>query len=244
MLFRINLKKKLKADLLFSTTNQRRLTMNHILNSKIALRTLGAIGLSAFAVLPLQAASKIESEPNGSWVSLSGKVVSHTPKAFILDYGEGTITVETDDWDSIGDGWGINENDSVTVYGKVDNNFYKRKTIEAGSVYVDDLNTMITAPSKADEESPVPLTYTYLSVPSNYELQLSGTVTSVMGREFTIDTGTKKVSVDTINMSYNPLDNVGFQQVDEGDFVTVSGDLDLGIFDENEISAETIISYN
>jgi len=33
-------------------------------------------------------------------------------------------------------------------------------------------------------------------------------------------------------------------QIEEGDFVSVSGDLDLSVFDEAEISAEAIVNYN
>jgi len=166
------------------------------------------------------------------------------PEAFTLDYGEGTITVETDDWDSIGDAWTIAEGDSVTVYGRVDDGLYQNRRIEAGSVYIEDLDTMVTAPSAADEEEVLPVTYTYLSVPADYDYQVAGTVTSISGREFTIDTGDRKISVDTMQMAYNPLDDDGVVQIGEGDFVSVSGDLDLNVFDENEISAEAIINYN
>ncbi|HEX5793219.1 MAG TPA: DUF5666 domain-containing protein, partial [Rheinheimera sp.] len=188
-------------------------------------------------------AKNVQAKPDGSWISLSGQVVSHTPKSFTLDYGEGTILVETDDWDSIGDGWALNEGDKVTVYGMIDDGFYQTKRIEAGSIYIEDLNTMVTAPSSADEEI-MPDSYTYFSVPADYDLQVAGTVTSVSGREFTIDTGKRKITVDTLALGYNPLDEVGIQQIEKGDFVSVSGDLDLSIFDKSEIIAENIVSYN
>lgn len=208
------------------------------------LQAISAIGAAAAITLPAPVIAQVEGKPDGSWVSLSGQVASHTPDEFTLDYGEGTITVETDDWDSIGDAWAISEGDSVTVYGRVDDGFYQNRKIEAGSVYIDDLDTLVTAPSVADEEVALPVTYTYLSVPADYDFQVAGTVMSISGREFTIDTGDREISVDTIRMGYNPLDDIGLVQIEEGDFVSVSGDLDLSVFDENEISAETIISYN
>ncbi|NMT65124.1 NirD/YgiW/YdeI family stress tolerance protein [Marinobacter orientalis] len=218
--------------------------MDFITNNTNLLKAISAIGAAAAITLPAPvAAQDVEEKPDGSWVSLSGKVASHTPEAFTLDYGEGTITVETDDWDTIGDGWAISEGDKVTVYGRVDDGLYQDRKIEAGSVYIEDLNTMVTAPSPADEEDPLPLNYTYLSVPADYDIQVVGTVTSVSGREFTIDTGERQVSVDTLQMGFNPLDDVGFVQVEEGDFVSVSGDLDMSVFDETEISAETIVKY-
>lgn len=215
--------------------------MTFLPNKINLLKTVCAVSVAAAIALPLQA-DTVKNKVDGSWVSLTGKVVSHTPKAFTLDYGKGTILVETDDWDSLGDGWAISESDKVTVYGRVDDGFYESKTIEAGSVYITDTNTMVTAPSTADEEGIV--TYTYFNVPADYNFQIAGTVTSVNGREFTVDTGKRKMTVDTIEMSYNPLDDIGIQQIDKGDFVSVSGDLDVNIFDNNEITAQTIVSYN
>ncbi|NMT65129.1 NirD/YgiW/YdeI family stress tolerance protein [Marinobacter orientalis] len=218
--------------------------MKFMRKNRNLLQAMSVVGAAAAITLPAPVVAQIEDKPDGSWVSLSGQVASHTPNEFTLDYGEGTITVETDDWDSLGDGWAISEGDRVTVYGRVDDGFYQDRRIEAGSVYIEDLDTVITAPSAADEEEVLPLTYTYLSMPADYDFQVTGTVTSISGREFTIDTGDREVSVDTMQMGYNPLDDAGLVQIEEGDFVSVSGDLDLGVFDENEISAETIVSYN
>ncbi|MYL24315.1 NirD/YgiW/YdeI family stress tolerance protein [Halomonas alkaliantarctica] len=208
------------------------------------LHTVSMLGAAAAISLPMSAMAQVEGKPDGTWASLSGKVASHTPESFVLDYGEGTITVETDDWDSLGDGWAINEGDQVTVYGKIDDGFYQDKRIEASSVYVSDMDTVISAPSLADEEEVVPVAYTYFAVPTDYDLQMAGTVTSVSGREFTLDTGERKVSIDTLQMPYNPLDDTGMVKIEEGDFVSVSGDLDLSVFDEAEISAENVITYN
>jgi len=218
--------------------------MRFIPANRKLLHAIGTVGTTAAFTLSAPVAAQVEGKPDGSWVSLSGQVAAHTPNAFTLDYGEGTVTVETDDWDSIGDAWVISEGDNVTVYGRVDKGLYQNSRIEAGSVYIDDLDTMITAPSAADEEESLPVTYTYLSVPADYDFQVAGTVTSISGREFTIDTGDNRVSVDTLRMGYNPLDDVGMVQIEEGDFVSVSGDLDLSVFDEAEISAEAIVNYN
>jgi len=218
--------------------------MKSIAQNRNLIQAVSIIGAAAAITLPATVSAQVQDKPDGSWVSLSGQVASHTPDAFTLDYGEGTITVETDDWDSIGDAWTIAEGDSVTVYGRVDDGLYQNRRIEAGSVYIEDLDTMVTAPSAADEEEVLPVTYTYLSVPADYDYQVAGTVTSISGREFTIDTGDRKISVDTMQMAYNPLDDDGVVQIGEGDFVSVSGDLDLNVFDENEISAEAIINYN
>lgn len=218
--------------------------MKFTTNHSTLLKTGCALGLACALVMSLPSqANPVKNKTDGSWVALSGQVVTHTPSQFTLDYGEGTILVETDDWDSLGDGWVISEGDKVTVYGLVDDGFYQTKRIEAGSVYIEDSSTMVTAPSNADEEA-APATYTYFSVPADYDLQLAGTVTSVSGRNFTIDTGKRKVTVNTLGMGYNPVDNIGVQQIKKGDFVSVTGDLNLNMFENALINAETIVSYD
>jgi hypothetical protein len=79
-------------------------------------------------------------------------------------------------------------------------------------------------------------------VVTDYDVQLTGEVTSVSGREFTIDTGKRKVQVDTRMMPYNPMDEAGYQQVEKKDWVTVSGDVDYDIFEQREIMAESIVT--
>jgi hypothetical protein len=42
-------------------------------------------------------------------------------------------------------------------------------------------------------------------------------------------------------MDYNPLDELGFQQVDEGDYVSIRGNIDITFWDERELSADSIV---
>lgn len=175
---------------------------------------------------------------DGSWISINGTVTTVGPDAFNLDYGEGIVIVEMDDWDLDNDGYKLLADDKVTVYGRVDDDLYETTSIEASSVYVKNLNTYFYA-SAADEET-LPAIATVPVV--DYDLQLTGEVTKVEGREFTIDTGTRQMSVDTIEMSYNPLDDEGFQKIEVGDRVSVTGDIDNKTWDERELSAETIIT--
>jgi hypothetical protein len=119
----------------------------------------------------------------------------------------------------------------------VDDDFFETTTIEASSVYVEDLDTYFYA-SGADEEEVMTTVTTFY----DYDFEVTGKVTSVQGREFTIDTGDRTMSIDTVDMAYNPLDDQGYQQIEEGDRVTVFGDMDLSLFDEREISAETIVT--
>lgn len=172
---------------------------------------------------------------NNSWISLDGTVVSSGGASFELDYGTGIVTVEMDGWDWYGKASALLEGDKVTVYGRVDDDLYEVASIEASSVYVKNLNTYFYANDLDEEDVILPTRIT-----SATGLQVQGTITDIIGREFTLDTGAKKVKVDTIEMGYNPLDDKGFQQLDKGDFVQVTGHLDVDFFEKAEIMADSV----
>ncbi|HJL18499.1 MAG TPA: hypothetical protein RMH99_22760 [Sandaracinaceae bacterium LLY-WYZ-13_1] len=184
---------------------------------------------------------EVEAEvlPDGSWVSLTGTIVTATDESFVLDYGEGAITVEMDDWDSIGDAAGLLPNDDVVVYGYIDDDFFETRTIEASSVYVRDLGTTFYA-SGVDEEDVRVTTV----VDFHPRIELSGTVTNVGQREFELDTGAGVVDINTEMMGYDPLDEEGFQQVEVGDRVRVRGELGQDLFDDLDLMADTVISMS
>lgn len=203
---------------------------------------VSGIALSTACLIPAAFAQKNEPnpylKPNNSWISINGTVTSTTPDTFQLDYGEGLVTVEMDDWDFDADAYKLLPGDQVTVYGLVDDDLYETTSIEASSVYVKGLNTFFYA-SSADEED-LPATATVAVV--DYDVELRGTVESIDGREFTIDSGDREMTVDTIGMVYNPLDDEGFQKIEVGDRVSVTGDIDLNLWEERELAAETIVT--
>ena len=118
-------------------------------------------------------------EPDNTWISISGTVEDvPTGDTFVLDYGEWTITVEMDDWDNDADAFKLVEGDKVTVYGWIDDDTFETRTIEASSVYVENLGTYFYA-SGADEEDYV---FTGVTVPVVVNtIGLQGTVSEVNG---------------------------------------------------------------
>lgn len=182
---------------------------------------------------------EVEVAPNRAWVSVSGTIVSTTPESFRLDYGDGIILVEMDDFDAYADGRPLMADDEVIVYGRIDDDLFEKRKIEASSVYVENLNTHFYA-NAADEEDYVG-TYAVDDPIVPGRLELTGTVTSVIGREFTIDTGTKKVQVDTAGLPYDPMDDAGFLRIEKGDKVKVGGKIDVSFIDDTELSADWIV---
>lgn len=163
---------------------------------------------------------------NNTWISVSGTVESVSNDTFMLDYGKGTITVEMDDGDRDADAYKLLKGDKVTVTGMVDKDFYEKTTIEASSVYVKNIDTYFYS-SAMDEEDAI-IAYSIPLPPSTTLVQ--GTITAVNDDNFVLDTGLRSVTVEVDDMAYNPLDEKGYQKLDKGDVVRVSGNLEPDIF--------------
>lgn len=200
----------------------------------VAMGATGLAGGTALAAQPYD-------QTDGSWISLGGTVVASSPSAFTLDYGDGVITVEMDEWDADADAWGLVNGDKVTVYGRVDENTFGADTIEASRVFVEDLNTSFYA-SALDEEAattwqvdpPVVISRT----------QTSGLVTAVdeAEQEFVLDVGPTVLTVEVDALAYNPLDDKGFQQIDAGDRVSVSGLIDQDFMEGQVLEASAVVT--
>lgn len=198
--------------------------------------------LAALALGWLAAGSAAAEDPakaaNNTWITVSGTVASAGPDAFRLDYGKGVITVEMDDFDFYAEGHRLIENDQVIVNGKIDNDLFEKKKIEATSVYVENLGTHFYA-SAVDEEDFVRWNIAAPVVLGRAEV--TGTVTAVDGREFTVDFAAARVQVDTSLMPFNPMDDKGFLEIEVGDRVKVAGEIDRSFVEAHEILADTIV---
>jgi uncharacterized protein YdeI (BOF family) len=201
--------------------------------------------LTAAVALALSAGAVADEDPKAmaddTWISLSGTVTMADADSFRLDYGDGSITVEMDDWDTYGDAWPLVSGDEVTVYGEVDENLYTNDTIEASSVYVADLNSFFYASPADEEELGAWALDPYDEIG---DITYVGTVESVDedDQTFTIDTGAQELTVETDALMYNPLDDEGFQQIEVGDVVSVDGVVDEDFFTNNDLVASSIVT--
>lgn len=177
-------------------------------------------------------------QADNTWISIGGTVESVDDDSFFLDYGEGKITVEMDDWDWYSDTGALEKGDKVNVQGMIDDDFYEIATIEASSVYVHRLGRYFYA-SPADEEGAYYYTTVYPVVLTT--INVRGRVTSVSHDEFTLDTGPRQMTVEVEEMAYNPLDDEGYQKVRVGDRVSVTGEMDYDLFEGRELVADSVI---
>ncbi|MBK5931463.1 hypothetical protein CCR82_13290 [Halochromatium salexigens] len=164
-------------------------------------------------------------------------VESVSADTFSLDYGDGSVTVEMDDGDRDADAYKLIPGDKVNVVGMVDDDLFEMTTIEASSVYVEKLGTTFYA--SAMDEDDVRISVTTPVVIS--ETLVQGTVDSVGDDQFTVDTGADKLVVQTEGLGYDPLDDEGYQKVEVGDRVSVTGNIDAAFFGGLEFAADSIV---
>lgn len=160
---------------------------------------------------------------DGSWIGISGTVKSVGDEEFVLDHGEGTITVklqhedvETDvDHDFIKD-------EKVRVYGVVDDNFFLNTTILARAVFVESLSTYVYRTDGVDE-------FIQISTPViGSGTVVQGTVTEVNENKLMLDEGDRMITVDTslLKEDEDPLTADNASAVKVGDRVTLVGNTD------------------
>ena len=201
---------------------------------KNAVSTLACVSLIALIAAPAPAQDPYL-QPDESWISIDGSVKDVSSDRFTLDYGDGLIIVEMDDGDRDADAYKLVTGDKVRVLGKIDDDFLQMTTIEASSVYVENLGTYFYA-SATDEED----TFVTVDPVEVSRTVLQGMVTDVGEDEFKLHTGSEQLTVQVEEMPYDPLDEEGYQKIEVGDYVSVSGELDYGLFERRELTAHTV----
>ncbi|MDT8408049.1 MAG: hypothetical protein RQ741_00490 [Wenzhouxiangellaceae bacterium] len=205
---------------------------------KYSISAIAMIFAVAFLATTGRAQEEPATQPDESWISLTGTVTSTTASSFRLDYGDGVVTVKTANWDDFNNAVPLADGDEVTVYGEVESDLYDKAMIEAGRIYVDDLNTFFSASAMDGWE------WLADTAADPGELMYIGTVQTVNPAEktFSIDTGTKKLTVSTRELLYNPLDDEGFQQIDVGDRVGVDAVIDEAFMNDRDIVATSVVT--
>lgn len=207
-----------------------------VVASSLALLT-AACSEEAPVVPPENETTEIALAGDGDWIRLDGEVVSSTPgspESFVLDYGASNITVEADDWDWAADGIALVPGDIVSVTGRVDEGLFNTETIEAGAIYVRNLNTVFYANAADEEEfglAAAPMR------PFTDGVDYTGWVTGKSESSFTLGAGPTKITVNTDNLDSSYKSS----GVDTGDRVYVWGDLTLSPEGDSQLTAEGLL---
>ncbi len=148
-----------------------------------------------------------------------------------------------DEFETYGDAYGVAEGDRVVVFGQIDDDLYERRTIEAGSVFVESLNTQFYA-SAADEAK---IGFMTITVPIVTNMTtIKGTVVDIdeTVEEFTVETANREIVVDADKLPYDPFDDEGFHQLYLGNRVSVTGTMGADFFEGERLQAKSIVSLN
>lgn len=149
--------------------------------------------------------------------------------------GQGQIIVEMDDGDRDADAYQLAPGDTVTVTGWIDDDLFETRTIEATAVHVHNLDTWFFASGIDEEDRVITVVDPVIS-----SVVARGIVTSVSDEEFTLASGAREVTVEVEDMPYNPLDAEGYQQIQVGDEVSVTGFVDYDFLEGREIVATSV----
>ncbi|MDZ7752972.1 MAG: S1 RNA-binding domain-containing protein [Gammaproteobacteria bacterium] len=209
------------------------------MQTKFAMSIVAACVLGASVSTPVLAEEPYM-KPDDTWISISGTVKHVETDTFTVNYGEGIISVEMDDGDRDADAYKLFEGDKVTVNGRVDDDLFETATLEASSVYVEDIGTTFYSSSVDEEDAYAVVNLTTPIVVS--ATWVEGNVTDVNGEEFSIDTGPRQIRVDVSEMPYNPLDDKGYQKVEKDDRVRVTGNMDDDLLEGRELMADSVVT--
>lgn len=182
------------------------------------------------------------------YVTISGTVADILDgDRFMLDYGNGKIQVDTNDairnWFKSNASFGIKKGDKVTVTGKLDNNWFTKKEIDAYSITHDTDNyTLGFNPNTATSTNMLPYPDTARhSMFHRDRIGITGIVGDVKSKDRFIleyDGGAIEVEMDGFKLA--PGD-----QLKVGDRITVYGKIADNFFEKHELEADSIekVSY-
>ena len=211
--------------------------MRTVFNPKRSISGFGTV-LVAMGLLPLAAvlAQDPYEQVDQTWIRINGEVETAGRHFFVPDYGEGRIVVDVADGSRDAAGYVLEDGDRVTVTGIVDDDLFKTTTIDASSVYIQHLDTYFYAQPVLDDSPMVAVTTPVVIA----ETVLQGRVNRVGEQQFTIDTDERQVTIQVDEMNNDPLDEEGYQQVTEGDLVSVTGTVKADFLEGRVIKARSV----
>lgn len=204
-----------------------------------------------------------QSYTDGKTVTMTGTVKKVDDDDFVLNHNGEEIKVELD-------GWSWNEPDlnkyleqgqTVTVTGEVDDDWFEQKELEAKNIYLDtervyfytvDVNpayAYITTSLNEDQNQAGSQNQNQnqnrmSSLEDGSYFNVRGEIKSIEGREIVLTSDSRTYRVDVSQLGYDPLDNEGLQKLAVGDRIYVSGEVDDNFFAKKEIDADLVVTIN
>ncbi len=189
---------------------------------------------------PQELAEDVKDATAGEWISLAGKVRSASADHLSLSYGPDAVRVELEEIES----WPEDEvkaGDRVTVSGRVDNDFYEGKTVNAAAVHVASLDRTFHGASE-DQRTYHDFLASQFAEDGDW-VTLSGRIGKFLENGLTLETGIVDVNVDTDQIDEPINDDKGDVRLALNDRVLVTGRVEKSdLFDAKEIEAHAIVA--
>lgn len=203
----------------------------------ITIASLLAAGSTAAVASAKTDNEMLESYEDDTSLTLSGTVIEARTDEFDLSVQNDTITVEVDEAFRDGGAYTLLAGDSVTVSGKVDDDLFEGKELEAEALYIEKLGATFVFDEDVVER--------YGMVAGRNlsgSVELSGNVTSVSNDadEFRIHTSAGDFTVEVDDLESNPIDDEGQTRLRAGDWVIVLGTIDNDWLEGREIVASNV----
>lgn len=171
-------------------------------------------------------------EDDGSWIGIAGTVEKTGAGDFVLNYGDGTITVElAEESTTIHT---FMKDERVTVFGVVDENFFSSTRIQARAVFVESMSTYVHTVAGSVER----LKKNTPTLVSGAMVQ--GRVTAVTEKHLIVDKGDRMITVDLSWLPEKKGSTSKADRVREGDMVTAIGDMDRTFWKDRVLRATSL----
>ena len=185
-----------------------------------------------------------------TWIGVTGNIANPQATKFTLDYGKGKLTVEMNDWKWYTKNYDKMIGDKITVYGRLGETLFQGKFIDPTSIYDQKMGTyffgksrLSVLESRAMDDDPVIEFYGKGFPVEVGGVTIQGTVTSTNDKAFTIDTGKRKLTIDTSSLPNDPLDKNGYQAITKGDYLNVTGTISKAFMNKGELVADHIVVF-
>jgi uncharacterized protein YdeI (BOF family) len=171
---------------------------------------------------------------DGSWVAISGKVKSTGHEQFTLDHEGGTINVQVERDDLEGREHKILEGEQVTVYGLVDEGFFRSTRILARAIFVESMSTYVYTTDGVNEVLEV---FTPVMTSG---IAVYGEVRSISGNNIVLDDGDRRITVDASALATDPNGGDDVKSVQVGDMITAVGSTSREFFTGRTLRATSL----
>ena len=157
---------------------------------------------------------------------------------FVMDFGQGTLAVATGDLYEANPGFRLRAGEDVTVFARTNAGLFQDRIVDADAVFARQRDAFART-----QQPPAILFYAPMTgAASGTSAGVTGEVSRVRGRAFEMDANGQTIVVDTNDMRYDPLDDIGAQQIAAGDIVVVYGPLTADFLDGQTLRANRITS--